>query len=606
MSDEIKEKDDVSVPEVAEEQAGQSDAPNDIPEVEPAKKPNPLKRLCGRYLDHKKIAIPVTIVVSVLCVLAVPVSRMVTLGLFMKRVVVVQVNDSLTGKPVSGADVTLRGVSAQTGADGKASVKVKLGKGSLQVAKKYYKDGTSSVVVDVGKPKQDVVVALEATGRQVTVKVSNKIANAPLADVTIRALDTDAKTDKEGKATLVLPADKAEVEATLSKDGFNELKTKIIVTDKEDAKNIFAVVPAGKLYFLSKLSGKVDVVKTDLDGGNRQTVLAGTGKESDTETVMLASRDWKYLALKSRRDSATLAKLYLIETANDKLTTIDEGDAEFTLNGWTGSNFVFQVRRNNYQPWQPKATAIKSYSAPNKKLTTLDETAATGDQYNYGQEQIGWLLSIGTKQIAYFKYWSAYHNNYSASFPELSGKGSQLITIDLDKGTEKKTVKTYAYSIDAPSATTYYAPKSSYTSALYEPNEIYFITTDSAGQQAYAELENDVVVENSKEAKQFFDTGKAYPTFLYSPSAQNTFWSDARDGKNALFIGDTNGANGKQVAALSEYLPYGWFSDEYILVSKKSSELYILPVAGGDPVKISDYHKPAYTYNGYGGGYGGL
>jgi hypothetical protein len=24
------------------------------------------------------------------------------------------------------------------------------------------------------------------------------------------------------------------------------------------------------------------------------------------------------------------------------------------------------------------------------------------------------------------------------------------------------------------------------------------------------------------------------------------------------------------------------------------------------PVKISDYHKPAQTFNGYGGGYGGI
>ena len=71
-----------------------------------------------------------------------------------------------------------------------------------------------------------------------------------------------------------------------------------------------------------------------------------------------------------------------------------------------------------------------------------------------------------------------------------------------------------------------------------------------------------------------------------------------------------NGESAKQVVGLSDYQAYGWYSDDYLLVSKNSSELYILPAAGltdlTKAIKISDYHKPAVSFYGYGGGYGGL
>jgi hypothetical protein len=94
---------------------------------------------------------------------------------------------------------------------------------------------------------------------------------------------------------------------------------------------------------------------------------------------------------------------------------------------------------------------------------------------------------------------------------------------------------------------------------------------------------------------------------LLSPSADQTFWSESRDGKNTLFIGDQGGQNGKQIASLSDYNTFGWFTDDYLLVSKNSSELYIMDKAGKQAaLKVSDYHKPTQNFYGYGGGYGGL
>ena len=97
---------------------------------------------------------------------------------------------------------------------------------------------------------------------------------------------------------------------------------------------------------------------------------------------------------------------------------------------------------------------------------------------------------------------------------------------------------------------------------------------------------------------------------IESPNGKTNFWSEERDGKNVLFIGDADAENSKEIATLSEYVPYGWFTDDYVLVSKNGSELYIMGRDGikpGDvPTKISDYHRPSYNFTGYGKGYGGL
>ena len=100
-----------------------------------------------------------------------------------------------------------------------------------------------------------------------------------------------------------------------------------------------------------------------------------------------------------------------------------------------------------------------------------------------------------------------------------------------------------------------------------------------------------------------------YNTYLVSPSGNSTFWSESRDGKNSLFIGDSVGGNAKQIASASDYQTYGWYSEDYLLASKNGSELYILASDGvkkdSEALKITDYHKPVISYPGY-GGYGGI
>jgi hypothetical protein len=365
----------------------------------------------------------------------------------------------------------------------------------------------------------------------------------------------------------------------------------VTITEREVNTNKFTLTPTGKVYFLSNQSGKIDVVKTDLDGKNRKTVLAGTGTEDTYSTSLLASRDWKYLALLSKRDGKQ--GVYLIDAATDKTTNIDGGSAEatFTLVGWSGNTFVYEVQRSNIQNWQSGAQAIKSYDASNGKLYTIDQSQGEGTgQYDYGFTNYS-TAALLDNELVFSKNW------YSSQLPNhLAGKSSSLISVHPD-GSAKKTIKDFP----VPSGTQY-----AYFVNLeqYEAYSLYVQAPNSDGSNTYYEYEDSNLAAKSDLTDDAYN--KAYPTYLISPSGKQTFWSEVRDNKNSLFIGNCDGQNGKQIATLSDYTPYGWYSDNYLLVSKGGSELYIMAADGSKPpVKLTNYYKPQLSYRGYGGGYGG-
>lgn len=593
-SDDVVEETNVTIepeqPEEPSEEPAEAEDTTDKDTEEPSepKGPNALQKLWKKYLAKKKITIPATVVVLLAIIFGVPATRYEVLGLGLKNDLHVHVIDSQTNIAVSGVDVTIRGKAAKTDGDGKATIKgVSVGPFNLTASKKYYKDFNGKTTVPIRKQKNDVEIKLEATGRQIAVHITNKVNGKNIGGATVKAADTEATTDENGETTLVLPAEKVTVDAVISASGFNSQNATINITKPGVRDNTFQLVPAGKVYFLSKLSGKIDVVKTDLDGSNRKTVLAGTGKEEEGNTVLLASRDWKYLALLSRRDSAK-PKLYLLDTSNDKLTEIDSGDATFNLAGWSDHNFMYTAVRGNLHLWQPKQSALKTYNADSSQLLTVDETNAEGTSDNdYAGESIGTVYIVDGRAV-YAKNW--YANYYSVY--RLAGKRMTLISVKAN-GLDKQTLKDF----DSGSS-------NFINTALSKPDELYVRALVADHAQFFEYTNGKLSTDDEMTDDSFY---KPYPTYLQSPSGQAAFWFESRDGKNTLFTGTKNGGSPVQIASLSEYSPYGWFSDDYLLVSKNSSELYILPKEGGkNPLKITDYHKPDVSYLGYGGGYGGL
>lgn len=531
-------------------------------------------------------AVLLLIVIAVFCI---PASRYAVAGLVIKKDATVIVTDTETGKPVSAADVTLGSQTVKTDANGKVTLKnVQVGPWQVSVKKTYYQDTSGSTLVPIMSGQQALHLQMQATGRQVPIKTINKLTGAVLGGVEVTAGDASVMTAEDGTAVLVLPADKTTLSATFKRDGFNTVTADVLITEQPDDKNTFSLTASGKIYFLSKRTGKIDVMKSDLDGANASVVVAGTGQEEESQTVLLASRDWKYLALQARRDSK-VSKLYLVETATDKLSVIDEGDdASFSPVGWSNEYFVYQVNRNNVQAWQPKAQSLKSFNAASGKVTVLEYTDGLGtSSTNWASEVFASTYIIGDK-IVYAKYW----NNYYGTPALIDGKKDAIYHVNAN-GDGKQALKQFD------------AATSSYMEVvIYRPDEIYYKVHASSSK--FYEYHDGVVAETTEINDTNFYS-QTYNTYLVSPSGKNTFWSEARDGKNVLFVGNADGAEGKELMSSNSFKPYGWFTDNYLLLAKDKSELFIMPrdVPGAEPLKITDYHRPAVSFPGYGYGYGG-
>lgn len=552
---------------------------------------------------HKKLSIPTAVILIFVLSMAVPFTRYKLLGLAVQQNYSVRIIDSVNGRAVSNARIFVGGTETTTDGDGIATIKLKVGDKTLNIEKKYYETTQEKVLIPLTyKSGVYRTISLVATGRQVPVTILNKIDKSPIENVVIKLseLDTEAITDSKGEALVVIPVSDEPRAAELSADGFNSTGGKIIPTEDVVTENTFSLTPSGKVYFLSKLSGKIDVVKTDLDGQNREVALAGTGNEEDYSTILLASRDWKYLALTSKRDGGNYPKLFLIDTTSDEVTVMDEGEATFDMNGWVGHSFIYTVNRNNVQTWQPKRQALKSYNAEAKKIVLLDETQAAGDANNYIYDRIAWVYVMNDNLI-YFKPWSAYKQYSSYTFPELAVKQAKILSVSVD-GSSRSDIKAYDLASTSSYYTSYLSPLDSYQSVMATPDKLYFAASTPEATKYYALAGGDIA--ENEDAKRFFESGQAYPVYLTSPDGAQTFWSESRDGKNTLFLGDSNAGSVKELARLSDYQPYGWFGEKYLLVTKGGSELNIMPIGGGDALKISDYHRPSYYFNGL-GGYGG-
>lgn len=552
-----------------------------------------------------------TVVVLAILLAAVPVSRYALLGTVFKRNLAVRVVDSQTGSPISKAIVAIDGQSTATDATGEGRLHVRVGRRVLSVNKQYYRTYSQGQLVNISKNRNQVVIKLVATGRPVSVTVTNKLTGKPLAGATVKALDTEAVTGPNGVATIVLPASTAKQSITVTAAGYNTGNGELSVTGQTANTNSFSVTPVGKLYFLSNLSGKIDVVKTDLDGGNRQTILPGTGYESKNSTVLLASRDWRYLALYAQRKASGNPEIDLIDTSNDTLTNIDEGNASFILTGWDDHYFVYLVDRSGYKPTQNKTQTLKSYNADNRKISVLDEASNSGvtsfDYPYYTYQQSLNSVAIMSNEIVYAE------SVQTSGAPYMKDQQARVMSIQPD-GSRKRVIKAYSY----PLTNDYWLNTLSLNigQTVDDPTTAYFQATASSWNGNYPQsqgFDNSVYQYTNGQVKQRTDLTSIYgddgqrTTYLLSPSGKQTLWSVYADGKNILKIGDKSGQNGTAITAESDYNPYGWFTDAYVLLQKSGSELYIMASDGtSQPYKIANYYKPQLNYPGYGGGYGGL
>ena len=534
------------------------------------------------------IALTILLVLGILWL--VPVTRYGILGTVVKKKTSVMVMDMTTKKPVTEAQVELGTLSAKTDSDGKLTLQdVPVGEYKLKVMKSYYTTVELPATVPVFGDLAEVKVDLVATGRQVSVLLTDTVTKKPLEKAMLTVGETSSVSDASGVVAIVLPADQETLKGQVKLEGYNPTEVEVKVTDQADA-NKFSLTPTGTVYYLSKQTGKINVMKSNLDGSGAAVVVEGTGTESDSETALLSARDWQYMALLAKRKTTAAGQLYLIDAKTGNLKTIDEGNVAIELIGWSDHNFLYTVTRNEKKIWEDKRQALKSYNADTGALITVDETYGVGTNLYDAQYEIINSPYIVEGKVVYTK--PLYREIYTILTP--TDRKSSIIVATPANG-QKQVLQEFSSNKSA-----------NLQARLYEPQEIYFRVELAGSPVVYFEYEGGTLKSVTNTDDKFYNT--FYPTFLVSPDGQKTLWHEPRNGKNAIFVGDKNGKNSKELAIDSEYTTYGWYTDKYILLAKNKSELYIAPAdqSLGEVTKIANYHKPAFNFVGYGYGYGGL
>ncbi|MBI2007802.1 hypothetical protein HYS85_00995 [Candidatus Saccharibacteria bacterium] len=537
------------------------------------------QRFRNWYGSRKKWAIPATVLLVLLILAAVPWSRYKAAGLVVKKDFTIEILDSTSRSPVSGATVSAGSISSQTDGNGRAALRLSAGHHSILISKKYYEAERASVLVPILSQKSTPAIEVDATGRQVKIIVKNLISQKILGDVDIKVADITAKTDKNGEAIVVLPVGTPEQKATLGLAGYNNLEVTVKISSSEVLVNNFALTPAGKIYFISKRTGKLDLMKANLDGSEAKVVVAATGKERDYDTVLLPSPDWKYVALLARRTTTyPTPQLYILSTEDDELLGVDNSDADFSLAGWSGNNLIYTVIRSDLPEWRTGRDKLKSYNASTGKITLLNQNSAVGDSITSAYEYYTFVVISG-ENIIYAKNWTLVYDDESG-YPEslVGGKKHTLSAISA-AGQGYKQIASYELNQELQYSR--HSPTSFFIWQRFDEEKFYDYAIGAAAPKSV-----------SIDSDEFYD---AYKTFYVSPSGKKALWAEARDGKFTIFVGDTNGLNAKTVASLEQYDAYGWFNDDYILVAKDGSELHIMSAEGSKPVKITDFQPTAYT-----------
>lgn len=540
--------------------------------------------------SHKRLSIALFIILLLLVtgavVYAIPTARYAVLSPVVAKDYKVKVVDSMGGRALAGATVEFAGESKRTNAKGFVSfAHVPVGYHDLTVRLALYDTVSREREVPVfGTERAEV--SLRANGKRVTVNVVDRLSGEPIVGANVTAGKSTALTQQGGRAHVVIPAGSDEsLEAQVTAQGY--LPNAVAVGDKPAD---VSLVKEGRMYFLSKQSGTIDVVSTNFDGSDRKVLLQGTGNEEDYGTSLFASRDWRYLALKSKRDTKN-ASLYLVDTQRPELTRVTNGDTnEIELVGWSDHRFIYKEYAlgqygADYDNWQ-----IQSVAAVNRAVTTLDKKSDAMSQYSrpvHDNADLVYILDGGT--IVYAKVWSSTDEFGMHTADQQSG----VMAVQSD-GSAKRWLKFYSSNEVGQIET-----------KLYKPQEIHYRVTNRGGVHRENLMTVNKKIEIVPPALQKFDI--SYPTFLISPDGKRSFWSEARDGKFALFVGDSNSGGKQQLALASEYSAYGWMTDKYLLLQKNNSELYITTEDniknGAEPLKISDYHR--VPVGGYGYGYGG-
>ena len=554
---------DEAVDDIAKEEGDEVLAAEDAAR-EAAEAPKPEKKgfwhKIGHFFAawwHNKIARTITIIVVLLAIgvtTAIPTSRYFVLNTVgVRSSSSVTVMDNGTRLPLKNVTVSIGSQQVKTDSKGIAKLQnIRLGEQQLTIKRIAFATVTQQVTIGWGSNPLGEFI-LRPTGVRYVINVKDYVSGKGIAGAEATSGDeVAAVADKNGAITLTFDtADSPTIDVNVTaKDYRSEAAT--LKTDSTTPTDI-TLVPSRKAMFVSKQSGKFDLISMYLDGKDRKVVLAGTGSENNNVSLV-SSPDGQSAALVSTRDDIRDSDGYRLST----LTIVPNEDAapitvthaeQIQLIDWTGTRLVYVEASAGASAANPQRYRLMSFDYEANKRVTL----ATANQFN------GIVSMKGQIYYAVSSTDPGIHAQFYRIKPD--GSARQVVFSQ-----EVWTVLRSGYD----------------TVQLQTPGGWYSYKVDGTPQQSTAPA--------------------VYASRGYVDGTGSTsLWVDTRDGQGTLIALSTD--SGKETVLHAQNgltYPVRWLNDNTIIYRISTGQEvadYAISVSGGEAKKVADVSTTyGFTY----------
>lgn len=454
--------------------------------------------------------------------------------------------DESTGLPLKNVAVTLGDLSAKTDKDGKADFKsIKLGSQELLIDRVAFAPIEKKITIGWGSNPLGTF-DLSAVGAQYVFNATDYLSGKPVGKLEATSGQASAFADKKGKVVLTVDKPESdELTVHLKADGYRTEKLVFPAATKEAFE--VRMVPGQPNVYVTKQSGKYDVYKVDVDGKNKQLLLAGTGSERQN-IGLVVSADGSHAALVSSRSKIRDSGGYLLDTLT--LINVKDGQTKeidqaqnFQLVDWSGKRLVYRVTYAAASAANAQRQRIIAYDVEKSARSVL----ITSDYFNSVSSTGGYV------------YYAIANSDpgQQPSFGRIKADGSGKQTI---LGKQVWTVvRSDAETMNLET------PEGWYTYMIGES------TTKKGNPPA--------------------DT---YASRLYvdGPSNGKSLWIDSRDGKGVLLAYDQKAKKDREIVSAGGLtIPMRWLSPNtvaYRIHTNSEIAEYVKNIDGGEPKKISN------------------
>ncbi len=522
-------------------------------------KPSFTQRLAGFFAVwwHNKYARYGTLLVisaGLTALAAMPTSRYYTLNAVgVRGAASLTILDNTTQQPLKNVAVQLGDRKSKTNQDGLVKLSgLPLGTQSLAVSQAGFSTINKTITLGWGSNPLGEFT-MDAVGTQFRFKLTDYLSGKPVKSAEISRGDANAQANDKGE--LVLTTDQKQPSnqmAIISAEGYRSEKVSLEIGQKQS--RVIAMVPSQKEVFVSKQSGKFDLYKMDIDGKNKQLLLAASGHE-DGDISVVQNSSGSQVALVSKRDATKnqdgypLQSLTLIETASGRVLKLDHSE-RIQIVDWIHDKLIYVKIKAGTSAGNAERYQLMSYDY---NATARIQLASA----NYFNDVVSVQGNL---------YFTA-SNNYQ-------GGSSQFVRIGADNtGKQVLLDKTDVWNII----------RTSYDSlSLSALSGGYIYKIGDPGAKKVSDT-----APNTSETRFYLDAS----------DGKHSLWTDTRDGKGVLLVYD--GVTGKdKVLTTSAGLSYPvrWLNARTIVyrVSTPSETAdYAVSLDGGAPKKIVDLTSTA-------------